>query len=81
MFSSYSPFHTHLFSRQPCDQCEAPAIRKDFVPYCEVADFFFISQPPAGRKEGTEYERIMYFCSPEDLEEEMHIDRKVGGSS
>lgn len=68
---SYSPFHTHFFNKQPCVQCEGTS-DTEFLKFSDLADFFFISHPLSGQKEGKEHERIMYFYPDNEL-----TDKKV----
>lgn len=68
---SYSPFHTSLFARQPCIQFEV-STASEFLKFTDIVEFFFVSHPASGRKEGREHERLMYFY-PEDKP----IDYKV----
>lgn len=68
---SYSPFYTNLFSRQPCTQFEVSS-SSESLKFTDVLDFFFISYPAFGQKEGKENERVLYFYP-----ENESIDKKV----
>lgn len=68
---SYSPFHTNLFSRQPCTQFEVSS-NSEFINFTDISEFFFISHPILGQKEGNEHERIIYFYP-----ETESLDKKV----
>uniref|UniRef100_A0A915D2D6 G-patch domain-containing protein n=1 Tax=Ditylenchus dipsaci TaxID=166011 RepID=A0A915D2D6_9BILA len=54
---SYSPFHSNVFTKQP-DLEKSVNVESRFV---DLADFFFVSHPRSGQKEGKEHERIMFF--------------------
>lgn len=68
---SYSPFHINLFSRQQCSQNEMSS-GSDILMFTDILDFFFISHPAFGQKEGTEFEKVLYFFPENET-----IDKKV----
>lgn len=66
MFSSISPFQ--LFNREKVEIVD----KADFLRASDVLDFFFVSHPASGRKEGTEYRRVLFYYPENEM-----IDKQV----